>query len=141
MRAGEEQRDHVKLMSPYKPASEKEIAVLQELVDTHYERFVRFVSEGRNLSREEVLEFADGRIFTPERALEYGLVDKIAHVDGVYDDIRNAHGDVSFVRYDRLPTLMETLMHGVSHRPSFEERLLPYLAQEGTPLVLYMFVK
>ena len=56
------------------PAEE---TILQSLIDVSYGQFVRTVAEGRSLSEDVVREFADGRVFTGEQALELGLVDRL----------------------------------------------------------------
>jgi protease IV len=58
--------------------------ILQELIDTSYLQFVRTVAEGRNLTVEAVRNFADGRIFTGEQALELGIIDRL----GTEEDAR-----------------------------------------------------
>lgn len=47
------------------------------LLDLIYDDFVTKVAEGRNLSKEEVLEVAKGRIWTGEDAAARGLVDEL----------------------------------------------------------------
>lgn len=64
--------------SPVRDLTDAERAVLQELVDDVYGQFVDAVVENRALPRADVLEIADGRIFTGERAVELGLVDRLA---------------------------------------------------------------
>ena len=54
-----------------------EQSILQELIDTSYEQFVKTVADGRNLDVEAVKQFADGRIFTGEQALALGVVDRL----------------------------------------------------------------
>jgi len=51
--------------------------ILQEMIDTSYQQFVKTVAEGRQLSEETVRTFADGRIFTGQQALELGVVDRL----------------------------------------------------------------
>ena len=51
--------------------------ILQSLIDNTYEQFVNTVAESRNLSPEAVKVFADGRIFTGEQAVEFGVVDRL----------------------------------------------------------------
>ncbi len=65
------------ILSPDRPLSTEERALLQSLIDSSYEQFVLAVSKGRNLSPEVVKSFADGRVFTGEQAKEFGLVDEI----------------------------------------------------------------
>jgi protease IV len=62
----------------------EEEGILQQLIDTSYDQFVKTVAEGRNLDVETVKTFADGRIFTGEQALELGVVDRL----GTEEDAR-----------------------------------------------------
>ncbi len=64
--------------------TDEEEKILQELIDTSYDQFVKTVAEGRNLAVETVKNFADGRIFTGEQALELGVVDRL----GTEEDAR-----------------------------------------------------
>ncbi len=61
-----------------------EQSILQELIDTSYEQFVKTVAEARNLAVDAVKSFADGRIFTGEQALALGIVDRL----GTEEDAR-----------------------------------------------------
>ncbi|GEM01080.1 protease-4 [Halolactibacillus halophilus] len=69
------------LGSTTRPNTEEEIAVLQELVDGMYERFVSEIITGRDMSREQVLDLADGRIYSGAQAETLGLVDEIGYFD------------------------------------------------------------
>lgn len=62
----------------------EEQSILQALIDDSYGQFVSTVAAGRNLAVEKVKEFADGRIFTGQQALELGLVDRL----GTEEDAR-----------------------------------------------------
>lgn len=62
----------------------EEEQILQQLIDTSYDQFVKTVAEGRDLDVETVKTFADGRIFTGEQALELGVVDRL----GTEEDAR-----------------------------------------------------
>ncbi len=64
---------------------EKEYA--DAVVMESYEDFISEVSKGRNMSRSEVKELADGRIYTGARAKELGLVDSFGNL---YDAIDKA---------------------------------------------------
>ena len=58
--------------------------ILQALIDSSYGQFIGVVARGRQLEPEAVRGFADGRVFTGEQALEYGLVDRL----GTEEDAR-----------------------------------------------------
>jgi len=62
--------------------TEDERALLQAVIDNVYDQFVDAIVEMREIEREGILELADGRIFTGQQALEYGLVDLL----GSYQD-------------------------------------------------------
>lgn len=55
--------------------------VFQRLVDQIYESFVGKVVEARKLSREHVLDIAQGRVWSGVDAKELGLVDEIGGLD------------------------------------------------------------
>ena len=63
------------ILSPDRPLSPEERALLQALIDSSYGQFVTAVASGRGLSEEVVRSFADGRVFSGAQAKELGLVD------------------------------------------------------------------
>lgn len=64
--------------SPYREPTSEDREMLQAAIDDTYEQFVEVVMEGRNLTREEVLEIADGSVFTGRQSMDLGLVDRLA---------------------------------------------------------------
>ncbi len=60
-----------------RPLRPDEEALMQEIVNQAYQRFVDVVAEGRNLPRDRVLAVADGRILTGAQARDAGLVDEL----------------------------------------------------------------
>ena len=68
--------------SPMREMTKRERAMFQEVVDDTYDQFVEAIVAQRNLSKEEVLRIADGRIFTGRKALAYKLVDVL----GTYEE-------------------------------------------------------
>jgi protease-4 len=99
--------------SPYRPMRPEEREILQNLITEMWERFTDVVAEGREgkLTREQVRELADGRVFTGVKALELGLVDKVGYLDDAYTDIREVAGfdDAKIVSYRKEPGLAEIL--------------------------------
>ena len=65
------------ILSPDRSLTGEERQLLQSLIDSSYDQFITAVSEGRSLSKEEVCQFADGRVFTGSQAKELGLVDEL----------------------------------------------------------------
>lgn len=73
------------LASPLHDLREEEREVLQGIITQFYEDFLEVVDEGREgLGGEKLREVADGRVFTAEKALEAGLIDKVGYPsDGI----------------------------------------------------------
>ena len=61
--------------------SEGEGRIIQSTIEEIYETFLTRVADGRKMSRDEVHKIAQGRVWTGEKALEIGLVDKFGGVD------------------------------------------------------------
>ena len=53
----------------------------QQSVENTYERFLRLVADSRNMSQDEVLAMAEGRIWMAEDALNGGLIDQIGSLN------------------------------------------------------------
>jgi len=70
------------MASPLKPLDDEDLAILQEIVDSFYERFLGVVAASRTkLKPDRIRELADGRVFTGEQALKAGLIDGIGYMD------------------------------------------------------------
>jgi protease-4 len=65
-----------------RPMTKEDEKYFQTLMDEVHRQFMDVVEKERGLTNEEVLELADGRVFTGEQALERGLVDTL----GTYED-------------------------------------------------------
>jgi len=63
--------------SIYRPLSERERNILQEVVNDVHEQFVEDVARSRNMELEQVRTIADGRIFSGRQAKGLGLVDEL----------------------------------------------------------------
>lgn len=60
--------------------TEKERKSLQLVVDDTYEQFVEVITTSRDMSKEDVLKIADGRVFTGRQAKKLGLVDELGNL-------------------------------------------------------------
>jgi protease IV len=67
--------------SVVKDFSTEESAFLQQNTDRIYETFLRVVSEGRKKTRDEIHAIAQGRVWTGQKGLQIGLVDKIGNLN------------------------------------------------------------
>ncbi|MEJ2111327.1 MAG: signal peptide peptidase SppA [Acidobacteriota bacterium] len=78
--------------SSTRPLTDEEREYFQSLVDSMQHQFVSAVAINRHLEEEEVLQMADGRVFTGLEALELGLVDKIGTYQDAVDEAASAAG-------------------------------------------------
>ena len=118
---------------------------MQQLIDVSYGQFVSTVAKGRGLDEETVRNFADGRVFTGEQALELGLVDRL----GTEEDARRWAAELAGLDPDK------TEYFNIEEPKPFINRLIPgrsqttsgigraidavqfELATNGVPLWLY----
>jgi protease-4 len=68
----------------FKKLDEKEIEIIQGIIDFYYDRFISAVSEGRNMTKEEAEQVAQGRVWLGSDAFSKKLVDEIG---GLYETI------------------------------------------------------
>jgi len=69
----------------FRELTPEEEEIMQGMVDEYYEQFIDVVSEGRELSKEEVRNLATGQIYTGTEAKELGLVDELGDLNTAID--------------------------------------------------------
>lgn len=81
----------------------EEDQIYQKLVDEAYDRFVTVVSEGRNMSKEEVKKLADGRIYTGKQAFDLKLIDQIGNYEDAIALAQEEAGisDPTIIQYEK----------------------------------------
>ncbi len=79
--------EHSDIGSFYKDLSKEEIEIIQGIIDFYYDRFITEVAKGRNMTKEEANEVAQGRVWLGSDAMNKKLVDKIG---GLYETIAYA---------------------------------------------------
>lgn len=68
--------------NPYEPLSESALSTMLEMVNEYYDQFVNAVAVGRGIAPEEVIaNYSGGKMYTAERALSAGMVDRIETLD------------------------------------------------------------
>ena len=83
---------HKDILSPDRPMTPEERALVQGMVDDIYEQFVDVVATGRQMDPQQVRELADGRIFTGRQAQAAGLVDAMGNYYDALDYTANLVG-------------------------------------------------
>ena len=70
-----------------RPMTEFERSMMQDFVEETYDNFISHVAEGRGMTKEQVDEIGQGRVWSGENAKEIGLVDEFG---GLNDAIKLA---------------------------------------------------
>ena len=111
--------------SPFRTLTEEEQAVLQATVDDVYNQFVDTIAEARSnlLTRTEVLELADGRIFSGRQALDSKLIDQLGNLPDaikIAGELGGIEGKPKVLRKEKKTSLFEQLV-GIKQMPPFDE--------------------
>lgn len=121
--------------SLFRPMTPEERALFQELIDGSLTRFVEVVEQGRpNLTHEEVVSLANGRVFSATQAKEVGLVDEIGYLEDAFDAAKTLAGidDAALVVYSYRTTeafniYTPTATSASSALPALNARTAEYL--------------
>jgi len=135
------------LLSGTRVTSPKEIALVNELVQETYTRFLGVVSASRGKSIEDLRAspLTDGRIFSGSQALAAGMVDQNGFIEDAYDQAMDFAGvsGATVIRYtpkigifDALAQFSRASDAGNRVEIDVSDRLLPRL-QSGVPLYLH----
>ncbi|MCU0848788.1 MAG: signal peptide peptidase SppA [Spirochaetes bacterium] len=76
------------MLAYYKDLTADERAIMQNMIDSTYNRFLKDVALGRNMDQTEIRPIADGRIFDGETALQLKLVDAVGTFEDAVDRAR-----------------------------------------------------
>lgn len=128
------------IMSPTRPMTDEERAILTGIVDELYDRFVDVVDAGReDLSREQVLALANGSIYSASQALSNGLIDDIGTRGDALRELRRLAGvsKAMVVEHRRRPGFAELLFGVRSPNPSLSTSVAQLLRSTTGPKFLY----
>lgn len=133
------------IMSGSREMTDDERALLQEMINDSYDRFVDIIVEGRNMSEADVRKVADGRILNGRQAIEAGLADdygKVADAIGALQedyDLQNATV-FEYMINDSFSSLfgvkMQSLLGGVSEQAMIAKILSQY---DSAPRMMYLY--
>lgn len=120
--------DYKDMGSLFRKIGEKEIDVLQGVMDDIYEQFLDAVAIGRNLSIDEVRSLANGKIYTGRQAVLVGLVDEIGNFEDAIEGTAKMvgiKGKPRLVEKKKRRSLLEYIEAGVGS-------INPFLESRGT---------
>ncbi len=119
----------------FRPSTPEEKAIIQTIINTLHERFVKVVLAGRQplLSKEEIERLADGRIFTADQALEVKLIDRVGYLDNAVKEIKKALKlkEAKVITYNRPGSYKGTIYSGL---PDTSHKEINLIAINGNGL-------
>ncbi|MBW2334183.1 MAG: signal peptide peptidase SppA [Deltaproteobacteria bacterium] len=126
------------IWSPFRPSTPEEKDIIQTIINTFHERFVKVVLAGRQplLSKEEIERLADGRIFTADQALEVKLIDRVGYLDDVVEEM-NADQALEVKLIDRVGYLDDVVEEMKKSLNLKEARLITYNRPGGYKGTIY----
>ncbi len=124
------------ILNPFRDVSERELHILQDLVDALYDRFATLVQESRGFEDFHLARIADGRVMTTEDALREELIDEIGYWDDAVARMARLLDvpSVRVVRYERRPDWSDWFT--AMRSPGFR---LPFLLEQDHPHLLYLW--
>ena len=130
--------------SPLKEMTADEKKVLTNIIDEMYMRFVTIISNGRDLSVDEVKLLADGRIYTGNQAVVNGLIDEVGYIEDAVTAAGNLAGlqEVNVIRYEKrlsVGDFFKVMMTRISTKPEVKIAIdsLPFKLL-SRPMYLWM---
>lgn len=97
--------DKKDIFSPFRPLTEEEREIVQEIIDSLYGRFLEAVHAQRqeHFTMDELRALADGRIYSAVQAAEARLVDRIGYLDDAIQSMKEslAIKDARIITYSR----------------------------------------
>jgi len=108
--------------SPYRPMTEEEQELMQDMIDKIYLDFVGDVAENRGLSQDFVENISSGQVYLGSEALTLGLIDAVGGFDeavSVAKNLGGLSGEPRIVRPERQESLLELInqLYGFKYIP------------------------
>ena len=103
--------------NPTREMTDEEREYLKSLIMSVYNQFLKDVSNARKIPVEKLKKIADGRVFTGEEGLKYGLVDNLGNFDDVVDYVKNIckiKGKPEIVYPEEKRPIIKQLVEGIA---------------------------
>lgn len=135
--------------SASRPMTEGDRAILQQMIDDSYSRFVNVVATGRHMDESRVRELADGRIYDGAQAKTAGLVDEIGYQEDVIKAMRKDYNlkDAELFEYQAASPSLSSLFTSkasqlIAPKSSVVSELDGMMSKFGTinsPKMMYLY--
>ncbi len=127
--------------SPFRPTTEEEKKMFQEIIDRLYSRFVGVVYANRQklLTEAEVRTLADGRVLTADDALEARLIDRVAYLDETIDEMKKTLGieQARVITYVRPKTFRSTIYSEYPEMPMSGPQVVNLISIDAEDIPLF----
>ncbi|MFT4414984.1 signal peptide peptidase SppA [Fredinandcohnia humi] len=134
------------IMSASREMTEEEREIMQSMVDNAYQGFVDVISQGRNMSEENVRKIADGRIYDGRQAKEIDLVDELGYFEDAVEAMKKDYdlGNINVVEYTANYGFGS--LFSMSAKKLFSEdiemaTLVHLLSQPTSPRMMYLYAE
>ncbi len=127
------------ILSSTNPFTDSEKKAMEELMKEVYDQFLDKVEEnraacGHKFTRKELINLAEGRIWTGSQALERGLIDALGSLDDAIADAKVMGGlaknaDVDYLILPKPRSFLDTLAEGGSPLGALSSKELAVLAK------------
>ncbi len=116
------------ILNGARPPTPEEKVIINEFIGEVYNEFVKVVAEGRpNLTEDQIKDtpIGDGRFYSGQKALEYGLVDQLGYFEDAVAKAASmaSLSDYKVVSYQPLGGLASLLMNMKSNSPNIKLQL------------------
>lgn len=102
--------------SSYKPLTDEQKAIYQEICDESFAQFIGIIAQGRGMEESAVRTLADGRIYTARQAMENGMIDGIESFQDTLERLTYDLGyhtiEIAHYSYSSPITFMDYMMQG-----------------------------
>lgn len=132
------------IMSSSREMTDEERAMLQEMINDSYERFVDIIEEGRGMTEAEVKKVADGRILNGRQAIEAGLADDygkpVDAIEALRADYQLENAEVfEYTMLDNFSSLFALKTNALFGGSIEAEIIGKLLSDTNSPRMMYLY--
>ncbi|QRX64586.1 signal peptide peptidase SppA [Dysgonomonadaceae bacterium zrk40] len=96
-----------------RPFNEQEKQLMQNMIERGYDLFLTRCAEGRNMPKDSLARYAEGRVWTGNQAKEIGLVDELGGIERAIEiaaEMANLGKSYVVFEYPKMRTMIEELL-------------------------------
>lgn len=97
-----------------RPFNEQEKQLMQNMIERGYDLFLTRCAEGRNMPKDSLALYAEGRVWTGNQAKEIGLVDELGGIEKAVEiaaEMANLGKSYVVFEYPKMRTMIEELLN------------------------------